>query len=93
MRAACTCIDLTKFCSGYEKMVSAAKDASDAIANVHGRRFEVNCIPCVQNPTSGAASDWMLGVIGAPYVYNLELRDKGRFGFLLPPGTNSILLL
>ena len=71
-------------------MVSSAEDARDAIANVHGRKFQVGCTPCIHNIASGASSDWALGVIGAPYAYNLELRDTGRFGFLLPPGTNSM---
>jgi len=129
----------TKKWSGYGKMKSAASDARDAIASLHGRRFEVGRISSINTPKSGvnfinvlrtafthanpesvkrywwnltvsfyvlrstsvkaahttlvkltlgASSDWAFEVIGAPYVYNLELRDKGRFGFLLPPGSN-----
>lgn len=29
--------------------------------------------------------DWVYGVVKTPLVYTYELRDKGRFGFLLPP--------
>ncbi|KZR96635.1 Carboxypeptidase B, partial [Daphnia magna] len=28
--------------------------------------------------------DWVKGAVGVKYVYTLELRDSGRFGFLLP---------
>ena len=28
--------------------------------------------------------DWTLGELGIPYSYGMELRDKGRYGFLLP---------
>ena len=29
--------------------------------------------------------DWALGVAEVPYVYSIELRDTGAYGFLLPP--------
>lgn len=28
--------------------------------------------------------DWAKGVVGIPYVYLLELRDRGEYGFMLP---------
>ena len=34
---------------------------------------------------SGAADDWALGVAKIPYTYTVELRDKGRYSFFLPP--------
>ena len=33
---------------------------------------------------AGGADDWAHGVVGVPYVYTVELRDKGRHGFMLP---------
>ena len=35
--------------------------------------------------TSGSADDWMRGVAKVNLTYTIELRDKGRYGFLLPP--------
>jgi len=29
--------------------------------------------------------DWALGELGIPYSMGMELRDTGRYGFLLPP--------
>ena len=33
---------------------------------------------------SGSSEDWALGAAGIPYSYSVELRDTGRYGFLLP---------
>ena len=33
---------------------------------------------------SGGSIDWTYGFLGVRYSYALELRDKGRYGFLLP---------
>ncbi|KAI1285167.1 Carboxypeptidase B [Halotydeus destructor] len=40
-------------------------------------------------PLPVGADDWAHGVAGIPYVYTVELRDKGKYGFLLP--RNQIL--
>jgi hypothetical protein len=34
----------------------------------------------------GAADDWAYGVAKVPFVYTLELRDKGEHTFMLPAG-------
>ncbi len=34
--------------------------------------------------TSGGSDDWTYGALGLVYSYALELRDTGRYGFLLP---------
>ena len=35
--------------------------------------------------SSGTSRDWAAGMMSIPYVYTIELRDEGSFGFLLPP--------
>ena len=40
---------------------------------------------CVIDKSSGTSRDWAAGVPAFPYVYTIELRDKGRHGFELPP--------
>ena len=35
-------------------------------------------------PASGGSDDWAKGVIGMKYTYTIELRDNGRYGFILP---------
>ena len=35
--------------------------------------------------SSGTSRDWAYGVPAIEYVYTIELRDEGEYGFLLPP--------
>jgi len=70
---------------GYEAMLSLGERGNDALYAVHGKFYEVGCIPCVLYTAAGTSLDWALGVAGIPYVYSIELRDTGSYGFLLPP--------
>jgi len=45
-------------------------------------------VHCDSDEFSGGFGDWARGVAGIRYSFELELRDRGRFGFLLP--TNYI---
>ena len=42
-------------------------------------------IPSLLYIASGNAVDFAKGELGVPYVYTIELRDTGSYGFLLPP--------
>ena len=53
--------------------------------NVHQKTYDVGCIPCLLYIASGGSMDWALGEAGIPYPYGMELRDTGRYGFILPP--------
>ena len=44
----------------------------------------MGCIPCVLYTASGNSIDYTYGAAGIKYSYSIELRDKGRYGFLLP---------
>ena len=59
--------------------------ANEALYDVHGKRYEVGCIPCLLYIASGGSMDWALGELGIPYSMAMELRDTGMYGFLLPP--------
>lgn len=37
------------------------------------------------DPASGGSVDWVKATFGTPLVYVYELRDKGKYGFILPP--------
>lgn len=39
---------------------------------------------CSSDPASGGSIDWVKGNLSTPYTYVWELRDSGRYGFLLP---------
>merc|ERR1712083_112022 len=66
-------------------MQALADKANQALFDVHGKSFDVGCIPCLLYPASGGSSDWALGEAGIPYAFGMELRDKGDYGFHLPP--------
>ena len=66
-------------------MNDLANRGNDALFDTHGKYYEPGCIPCVLYVASGTSRDWALGVAGIPYVYSIELRDTGVYGFLLPP--------
>jgi len=69
----------------YMQFFSVADRGVEALKAVNGTEYTVGCIPCLLYVASGGASDWALGAAGVPYSYSMELRDTGRFGFLLPP--------
>jgi len=75
----------TETAPGYYAMLDMAMRGYDALHAVHGKEYEVGCIPCVLYTASGTSLDWALGEAGIPYVYTIELRDTGAYGFLLPP--------
>jgi len=69
----------------YMQFYTAADEGAEALTAVNGTKYVVGCIPCILYKASGSASDWALGEGGAVYAYAMELRDTGRYGFLLPP--------
>jgi len=69
----------------YMQFFTVASEGAEALQAVNGTEYTVGCIPCMLYVASGGASDWALGEAGVPYSYSMELRDTGRYGFLLPP--------
>jgi len=57
---------------------------ANAIYNVNKVRFDSGNIARIIYVASGSSADWVYGVTGA-WGYGVELRDKGRYGFVLPP--------
>ncbi|XP_017891839.1 carboxypeptidase B-like [Ceratina calcarata] len=70
--------------SDYSELFNMAKKAVGAISKVHGTDYELGPSSDLLYPTSGASDDWAKGVAGIKYVYTVELRDRGTYGFLLP---------
>jgi len=69
----------------YMQFFTVADAGVEALKAVNGTEYTVGCIPCLLYVASGGASDWALGAANVPYSYSMELRDTGRYGFLLPP--------
>ncbi|KAK4881666.1 hypothetical protein RN001_004985 [Aquatica leii] len=56
------------------------------LSEKYNTKYRVGNIPEVMYVGSGGSSDWVLGTNRhIPYVYTFELRDQGKYGFLLPP--------
>uniref|UniRef100_A0A3B1JYE7 Carboxypeptidase O n=1 Tax=Astyanax mexicanus TaxID=7994 RepID=A0A3B1JYE7_ASTMX len=57
--------------------------AAKAIKAVHGKEYVVGTSPDVLYANSGSSRDFAR-LIGIPFSFTFELRDKGEFGFKLP---------
>lgn len=49
-----------------------------------GAVYKVGTAAKLLYPAAGGSDDWAKGTIGIKYVYTIELRDGGRYGFVLP---------
>jgi len=68
----------------YQEMFTLAQKGADALTSVHGKTYEVGCIPCMLYIASGSSTDWAHGEVGIGFTTSMELRDTGLHGFLLP---------
>ncbi|KAK4873403.1 hypothetical protein RN001_015432 [Aquatica leii] len=51
----------------------------------YGTNYTVGNIPDVIYVASGGSMDWVAGLHKVKMAYTFELRDEGRYGFVLPP--------
>lgn len=56
---------------------------SQSIERVDGQEYSVGNSANLLYPAAGGSDDWAKS-IGIKYSYTIELRDKGRHGFVLP---------
>ncbi|KAK5640388.1 hypothetical protein RI129_011199 [Pyrocoelia pectoralis] len=69
-----------------EQLLTIGKNARDKLRERYGTEYEVGNIPEAIYVASGGSIDWVAGVHrNVRLVYTFELRDLGRYGFLLPP--------
>ena len=54
------------------------------ISSVHGQNFENGQGSVILYIAAGAAHDWVYGTLGS-LAWGIELRDRGQYGFVLPP--------
>ncbi|PSN45348.1 hypothetical protein C0J52_06533 [Blattella germanica] len=70
--------------SNYDELMTLAAEAAAALAQNNGTRYQYGNIYDTIYPTSGVSMDWVRGIYDKPYTFTWELRDTGRYGFLLP---------
>jgi len=68
----------------YDEYMRIGNAAATAIAQRFGTQFRVGNIVDILYPASGGSVDWVKGVHDTSLVLAFELRDTGRYGFLLP---------
>nr|XP_023400394.1 carboxypeptidase A4 [Loxodonta africana] len=66
-----------------EELDEVARRAAKALASLSGTQYQVGPICTTVYPASGSSTDWAYDN-GIKYAFAFELRDTGRYGFLLP---------
>ncbi|XP_014463005.1 carboxypeptidase A2 [Alligator mississippiensis] len=67
----------------YRELDTVGKAAANALTSLHGTSFKVGTICSTIYQASGGSIDWSYD-FGIKYSFAFELRDTGRYGFLLP---------
>ncbi|XP_037369061.1 carboxypeptidase A5 [Talpa occidentalis] len=69
--------------SDQEELFNLAKNAAQALHEVHGIEYVYGSISTTLYVASGITVDWAYDH-GIKYSFSFELRDTGQYGFLLP---------
>nr|XP_020013919.1 mast cell carboxypeptidase A [Castor canadensis] len=73
----------SKLPPNYKDLVKVAKIGTEALSTQYETRYIYGPIASTIYPTSGSSLDWAYN-LGIKHTFAFELRDQGRFGFLLP---------
>ncbi|KAJ4925426.1 hypothetical protein JOQ06_018157 [Pogonophryne albipinna] len=65
------------------ELMKVAEGASAALRSLYGTRYTSGPAATTIYPAAGGSDDWAYD-LGVKYSYTFELRDTGRYGFLLP---------
>jgi len=57
---------------------------ANEVSKPYGTRYRVGSPARILYRASGGSIDWAYAKLGVVYSYGLELRDTGRYGFILP---------
>ncbi|XP_042870285.1 carboxypeptidase B-like [Penaeus japonicus] len=68
----------------YDDLFEVAQKATNALEKSYGTKYRIGTIPELLYVATGSSGDYALGTVGIPYSFSLELRDLGRYGFILP---------
>ncbi|XP_045905564.1 carboxypeptidase B [Micropterus dolomieu] len=67
----------------HGELLKVAEGASAALRSLYGTRYTSGPGAATIYPAAGGSDDWAYD-LGVKYSYTFELRDTGRYGFLLP---------
>ena len=68
----------------YDDLLRFGEHGYSALRAVHGTSFLVGATTEILGTTAGCSDDWAKAVAGIKYANTLEVRDTGRYGFVLP---------
>ncbi|XP_011872352.1 PREDICTED: zinc carboxypeptidase-like isoform X2 [Vollenhovia emeryi] len=69
----------------YEDLFAIASKSVEALKNRYGTKYRFGSLAEVIYKTHGTTADYIRGIYNKSIVYVYELRDQGKYGFLLPP--------
>ncbi|XP_038667990.1 carboxypeptidase A1-like [Scyliorhinus canicula] len=67
----------------YQELEALAKSAVSSLTTLYGTRYKIGSICEAIYQASGGSIDWTYNQ-GIKYSFAFELRDTGRYGFMLP---------
>ncbi|KAL2085537.1 hypothetical protein ACEWY4_018857 [Coilia grayii] len=67
----------------HAELLRVAKGATNALTSLYGTQYTPGPGAATIYPAAGGSDDWAYD-LGVKYSYTFELRDTGRYGFLLP---------
>jgi len=70
--------------SNEQEHIDVGKAMQKKLAERFGTKYEFGNIVTTIYPASGGSIDWIKGVQDTPFVFVYEMRDTGRYGFILP---------
>lgn len=74
----------TKLPDDFKLQDQGSTVAVEALEKLYGTQYEHGSIANTIYVASGSSADWTYGKINVKYSYGVELRDQGKYGFLLP---------
>ncbi|XP_073508598.1 carboxypeptidase A1-like [Phyllobates terribilis] len=73
----------TNLAPDHEELMELAKQTAAALASLHGTQYTYGTTIATIYRADGTTTDWAYNN-GIKYSYTFELRDTGKYGFLLP---------
>lgn len=67
----------------HSELMSVSQGAIAALRSLYGTKYTSGPGAATIYPAAGGSDDWAYD-LGVKYSYTFELRDEGRYGFLLP---------
>ncbi|KAH8411899.1 hypothetical protein KR222_001361 [Zaprionus bogoriensis] len=76
----------TEFPENFDDLQEIGNAFTDAIRNmVYGTEYVSGSTAEALYVATGSSVDWVYNVLEKKVAYTIEYRDKGRYGFILPP--------